>query len=125
MVSGSISYLGGYFVTNGSYAAKLTAWSTLKPSVFQWVSLTPGATYELSADIFTDGRAKATLGVKWENYADGPTTGFVNTAFDHKVKVRFTVPSGTGKVGIYFTTSATSRLTTWATVDNFKLVKVG
>ena len=64
------------------------------------------------------------LGVKWENYADGPTTDFINTAYDHNVKVRFTVPSGTSNVGIYFTTSAISRLTTWATVDNFKLVRI-
>lgn len=95
------------------------------PSVLQWVKLTPGVTYEVSADIFADTRAKATLGVKWENYTDGPTATFVNNSADHKVKLRFTVPSGMSQVCIYFKgVSNSSILTTWATADNFKLVRV-
>ncbi|HZS09921.1 MAG TPA: CAP domain-containing protein [Blastocatellia bacterium] len=124
IVSGPVSYVSGNGVTNGNYSAKLTAWSTLTPSVFQWVRLTPGATYDLYADVFTDGRARATLGVKWENYAEGPALDFVNFSSDHTMIVRFTVPSGTNQVGVYFKAVATSSLRTWATVDNFRLVRI-
>jgi hypothetical protein len=88
------------------------------------VKLTPGATYEVTADVYADIRARATIGVKWENYADGPSLDYVNGAPEHNLKVRFTVPAGMPSVCIFFKTYSPSRATTWGSVDNFKLVRV-
>ena len=123
--SGAVSYVTGSVVTNGTYAVRLSPRGTMVPSVLQWVQLTPGATYEVSADIFADTRAKGTVGVKWDNYAEGPALSYVNNSANHKVTVRFTVPSGSGQVCIYFKgASISSMLNTWTTADNFKLVRV-
>ncbi len=110
------------YVTNGSYAALLYANSATPASVFQWLQLTTGATYEVSGDIRTDGRAKANLGVKWENYADGPLVQY--TTAGQPLKVRFTVPTGTGKVGVYIKATGNSTSYYWSIVDNLKIVRV-
>jgi hypothetical protein len=86
------------------------------------VKLTPGKTYEVSADIFASSAARATLGVKWDNNADGPSKLFVNGSSNHTVKVQFTVPSGVSQVGIYCLATGTSGH--WATADNLKLARL-
>jgi hypothetical protein len=93
-------------------------------SLFQWVQLTPGATYELSADLAGDGRAKLLLGVKWDSYAEGPSQSLNYTYGVRTLKVKFTVPQGSGKVGIYMQARGASAVRNWATADNFKLVRV-
>jgi hypothetical protein len=93
-------------------------------SVFQWIQLTPGATYELSADLFTDGQSRATLGVKWENNGDGPSQSLTNGSSNHTVRVRFTVPEGMAKVGIYCLARGSLFSNSWVSADNFKLVQV-
>lgn len=112
------------YVTNGSYAALLYANAATPSSVFQWVQLTAGATYEVSGDVRTDGRASAVLGVKWENYADGPLVKYTTANAGQPIKVRFTVPAGTGKVGVYAKATGTATSYYWSIVDNLKLVRV-
>ena len=119
--SGTVEYARGNFVTDGKLAAKLSPASAFSgASVLQRVALTAGATYEISADITTSGRAQATLGVKWDNGSDGPAAGS-NT---RRTTVRFTVPQGVSQVGIYCKVTGALSKDNWATVDNFKLVRV-
>jgi hypothetical protein len=120
ITGGNLKYANGYYVTDGTYAAKLLPRSSLPASVFQWVKLTPGKTYEVSADIFTSHLARATLGIKWDNNDNGPSKLFVNGLSNNIVKVQFTVPSDVHQVGIYCLAAGTSG--SWATADNFKLV---
>jgi len=122
--SGSVIITSGPFVTDGNYAAKLSPRWYASASVFQWVRLTPGATYDLSADISTEGRVRATLGVKWDDYSDGPSQDITDSSSVHTVTVRFTVPEGVSQVGLYFRVSGSAYSNNWATVDNFKLSRV-
>ena len=119
--SGTVEYARGNFVTNGKLAAKLTPASTFSgASVLQRVALTAGATYEVSADLTTSGKAQATLGVKWDNGSDGPSVGS-NT---RRTTLRFTVPQGVSQVGIYCKATGALSKDNWATADNFKLTRI-
>jgi len=116
-----VDYARGTFVTDGKQAAKLSPASAFSgASVYQAVRLTAGATYEVSADITTNGKAQATLGVKWDNGGDGPAAGS-NT---RRTVVRFTVPQGVSQVGIYCKATGSLSKDNWATADNFKLTRV-
>ena len=125
IISGLVTFIRGAVVTDGSLAAKLSPTSTYVPaSVLQGVTLTAGATYEVSADIYTDGRTRATLGVKWDNGEDGPAQSFSNVSIIHKVTVRFTVPAEVNQAAIYCKAIGSTANGNWATVDNFKLVRI-
>lgn len=118
------AYYTTSYVTNGSYAGLLYANTAVQSSIFQWVQLTAGATYEVSADVTADSRVKPTLGVRWENYADGPSALYSTATAGQPLKVRFTVPAGTGKVGVYFKSIGTTSSYYWAVIDNIRLVRV-
>ncbi|MFN0124078.1 MAG: hypothetical protein ACKV2V_26545, partial [Blastocatellia bacterium] len=122
IVTGSVGFTSGVFVTEGRQAAKMNVWSTLRPSLLQWISLAPGATYELSVDAQADIRGAGTLGVKWEHYANGPST--VLAPGGRKVRLQFTVPQGLARVAIWFQASSPTGLTGWTAVDNFKLTRL-
>lgn len=123
---GGLHWISSGLVSFDRGVARLTPSSFYSPaSVLQWVQLTPGATYELSAEISTDGRAAVSLGVKWEDYSDGPAQPDSKFGSQSEVRrVRFIVPHGMPQVGIYCkaTGSATNR--NWATVDNFRLTRL-
>ena len=119
--SGYVYYTTSY-ATNGSYASLLYANTSMPSSIFQWIQLTAGATYEVSGDVQADSRVQATLGVRWENYADGPSARYSTAG--QPLKVRFTVPSGGGKVGVYFKATGTTTSYYWAVIDNLKIVRV-
>ena len=113
IATGSVSY-GRTGATDGITAAKLAPPTAYSPaSVFQWVKLTAGATYQVTADIQVQGTARGTLGVKWDNNGDGPTST--------SNKLTFTVPAGIKQVGIYFKATGSTSSSSYATVDNFKL----
>lgn len=121
--TGYVYYTTSY-VTNGTYAALLYANTSMPASILQWVTLTPGATYEVSADMRADTRVQPTLGVLWENLTNGASVTYTGAGTQQKVKVRFTVPTGTGKVGVYVKAVGTSSSYYWNVVDNLTLVKV-
>lgn len=121
--SGYVYYTTSY-VTSGSYAGLLYASNTVPSSIFQWVQLTAGATYELSGDVTAPSVSQPTLGVRWDNYADGPSVRYTGGGARQTIKARFTVPAGSGRVGVYFKNVGTTSSYYWAVIDNLKLVRV-
>ncbi len=115
------------YVTNGSYAALLYANTGNSSFISQWLQLTAGATYEISGDFRNDPRNAAILGVKWENNAAGPLVQYnpaVSAGQGQTLKVRFTVPDGSGKVSVYIKATGSSMNFYWSVVDNLTIVRV-
>jgi hypothetical protein len=123
--SGIVSLERGRSATEGSTAVKLQPTSPWNATlVEQIVQLTPGASYELCADIGSD-KARASLGAFSLTTVDGYSLGVSVTApggAARKVALRFTVPPGSGQMKI--TAQATGNVGASAIVDNFRLVRV-
>jgi hypothetical protein len=90
-------------------------------SITQWVRLTPGATYEVSADLTASGGVRPYLGVRWFTGGGGPTQRL--TAPGGRIRVRFTVPADVSLVGVYCAAEYGS-VTSLATADNFELTRI-
>ncbi len=124
--SGIVTLEHGKLATEGSTSIKLQPASLWRATqVAQIVRLTPGATYELCADMSTEGRARASLGAFTVATTDGYSEGSLITApggATRKVTLRFTVPATATEMK--FVAQATGNVGTSAIVDNFRLVRV-
>ncbi|MFN7948256.1 MAG: SBBP repeat-containing protein [Blastocatellia bacterium] len=124
--SGIVTLEHGKLATEGSTAIRLQPASLWRATqVEQIVRLTPGATYDLCADMGTEGRARASLGAFTVATTDGYSEGSLITApggATRKVTLRFTVPAGATEMK--FVAQATGNVGTSAIVDNFRLVRV-
>ncbi|HWQ32935.1 MAG TPA: carbohydrate binding domain-containing protein [Blastocatellia bacterium] len=122
MTSGIVDLERGRAAIDGTAAAKLQPTSPWRPTLLeQFVQLTPGVTYELSADVALDSRVRALLGVLWGESNGGIFVSPQN-GVTRRVAVRFTVPAGVTKVRVSF--QASGNVGAVALVDNFRLVRV-
>lgn len=118
--SGAVSFANG--------TARLTPTTNFSPaSIIQWVLLTAGATYEVSADITATSTTRLTFGVKFDengNIPAGPSVPFTNIARPTNIRLRFTLPSGVSKVGFSTIAHGSVSSGSLATIDNFRLSRV-
>ncbi|MBP6821474.1 MAG: carboxypeptidase regulatory-like domain-containing protein, partial [Acidobacteria bacterium] len=118
--SGAVSFPNGI--------ARFTPTTNYSPaSIIQWVQLTQGATYEVSADITATTTTRLTFGVKFaegENIIIGPSAPFTNVTRPTNVRVRLSVPSGVSQVGFFVLATGSVSSNSLATADNFRLMRV-
>lgn len=118
--AGAVSFANGI--------ARLTPTSTFSPaSILQWVQLTPGATFEVSADITATSTARLTLGVRFDeggNVVTGPSIPITNITRSTTVRLRFTVPNAVSQVGFFAQANGSVASGSLATADNFRLARV-
>ncbi|HZS05616.1 MAG TPA: hypothetical protein VFD58_12320 [Blastocatellia bacterium] len=121
--NGIIQTARGTGVTDGGTAAKLLPTSNYVPaSLTQFVQLTPGATYEVTADFtVSDSAARGSIAIKWGNGEDGPVALY-NGGLNKTVHLQFTVPAGVTQVG--FQARATGSAGKYVIVDNFTLKRL-
>ncbi|MFN0120592.1 MAG: hypothetical protein ACKV2V_08830 [Blastocatellia bacterium] len=109
-------------ITDGVAAARLQAINPFKGSTLtQFVRLAPGATYEVSVDVETDGKSRGSLGVilgETEQTVFTPAT----SARRSRLTLQFTMPAGLTQAGIYV--RATGSAGQWLIADNFRLVRI-
>lgn len=124
---------GAYWTTSGAVSfingiAKFTPTTNYSPaSIIQWVQLTPGASYEVSADITATATSRVTLGVKFEesgNVVSGPSIPLTNLTRPTNSRVRFAVPIGAGQTGFFVQNNGSVSSSSQATADNFRLIRV-
>ena len=116
-ISGAASFLNG--------AARLTPTSNYAPArIIQWVRLTPGATYRVSTEIASSASARVTLGVKWGQGNEGAAQPVANSQRVTTRAMQFTVPEGVTQVGVYCQAAGSTAADSWATADDFRLVRV-
>lgn len=117
---------GAVSFTNG--IARLTPTNNYSPaSILQWVQLTPGATYEVTADITATSSTRLVVGVKYDdsgNITNGPSVPYTNVTRPTTGRVRFTVPNSGNQVGFYAQANGSISNNSLATIDNFRLTRV-
>ncbi len=115
---------GGYVLfTNG--VARMLPTNSLSPaSVGQWVAVTPGATYVVTADVAASTTARSTLAVTFDNGGSGGGVPFNNVQQPKQMRVSFTVPAGVSQARIYVQANGSASASSWATADNFTLTRI-
>ena len=117
---------GAVCFTNG--IARLTPTNNYSPaSILQWVQLTPGATYEVTADITATSSTRLVVGVKYDDsgsITNGPSVPYTNVTRPTTGRVRFTVPNSGNQVGFYAQANGSISNNSLATIDNFRLTRV-
>jgi len=120
MTGGAVSF------TNG--VARLTPTTSLSPaSISQSIALTPGAGYEVAADLAATATTRVTFGVRFDDGStllSGPSVNFTNNTRPTTYRVRFTVPAGANQTGVYVQASGSISSGSWATADNFRLTRM-
>jgi hypothetical protein len=114
---------GGYTViTNG--VARMQPTSSFSPaSIGQWVKLSPGATYAVTADVAANSTGRGSLAVAFDNGSSGGAAPFNNFPQPKTVRVVFTVPADATQARIYVQTNGSASASSWATADNFTLTR--
>ncbi len=120
--SGIIAIVHATGVTNGGSAAKISPTSNFTAaSLTQFVQLTPGATYAVTADFTVTGNTRAYIGIKWGNGEDGPAALYPG-GLKKTVTLQFTVPAGVTQVG--FQARAIGSAGNTVIVDTFTLKRL-
>lgn len=118
--SGAVSFTSGI--------ARFTPTSVYSPaSIIQWVQLTPGARYEVTADVSATATARVTFGVRFNESGtiiNGTSIPFTNNTRPTTLRVQFTVPDGINQVGFFVQTNGSVASGSLATADNFRLMRV-